>query len=94
MDKGWTATVEVAQSLSYLTKNIDFVGKNKVFVGVFLQIASQGWCPFSRGSTWGRENRTSSKRRGTGRYEDGLVWTTSCIPFSKLSTNRLAPPGD
>ena len=46
MDKGWTATVEVAQSLSYLTKNIDFVGKNKVFVGVFLQIASQGGVHF------------------------------------------------
>ena len=41
MDKGWTATVEVAQSLSYLTKNVDFVGKNKVFFGVFLQKMSQ-----------------------------------------------------
>ena len=41
MDKGWTATVEVAQSLSYLTKNIDFVGKNKVFFGVFLQKVSK-----------------------------------------------------
>ena len=41
MDKGRTATVEVAQSLSYLTKNVDFVRKNKVFFGVILQIVSQ-----------------------------------------------------
>ena len=46
MDKGWTATVEVAQSLSYLTKNIDFVGKNKVFFGVVLQIVSQAGVHF------------------------------------------------
>ena len=46
MDKGWTATVEVAQSLSYLTKNIDFVGKNKVLFVVILQIASQGGVHF------------------------------------------------
>ena len=41
MDKGWAATVEVAQSLSYLTKNVDFVGENNVFFGVTLQIVSQ-----------------------------------------------------
>ena len=46
MDKGWTATVEVAQSLSYLTENVDFVGKNKVFFGVFLQIVSKACVHF------------------------------------------------
>ena len=46
MDKGWTATVEVAQSLSYLTKNIDFVGKNEVFFGVTLQIVSKACVHF------------------------------------------------
>ena len=46
MDKGWTATVEVAQSLSYLTKNVDFVGKNKVFFGVMLEIVSQAGVHF------------------------------------------------
>ena len=46
MDKGWAATVEVAQSLSYLTKNIDFVGKNKVVSGVVLQIVSQAGVHF------------------------------------------------
>ena len=46
MDKGGTATVEVAQSLSYLTKNVDFVGKNKVFFGVILQIVSQACVHF------------------------------------------------
>ena len=37
-------------------------------------------CPFSPGSTWGYERLERSRRRGTGRYEDGLVWTTSSIP--------------
>ena len=46
MDKGWTVTVEVAQSLSYLTKNVDFVRKNKVFFGMILQIASQAGVHF------------------------------------------------
>ena len=46
MDKGWTATVEVAQSLSYLTKNVDFVGNNKVFFGLFLQKVSKACVHF------------------------------------------------
>ena len=41
MDKGWTATVEVAQSLSYLTKDVDFVRKKEVFFDVVLQIVSK-----------------------------------------------------
>ena len=41
MDKGWTATVEVAQSLSYLTKDIDFVGKSEFFFSVALQMVSK-----------------------------------------------------
>ena len=46
MDKGWTATVEVAQSLSYLTKNVDFVWKSEVFFGAILQIVSQAGVHF------------------------------------------------
>ena len=46
MDKGGTATVEVAQSLSYLTKNVDFVGKNKAFFGVTLQVMTQAGVHF------------------------------------------------
>ena len=46
MDKGWTATVEVAQSLSYLTKNVDFVWKKEVLLGVALQIVSKACVHF------------------------------------------------
>ena len=46
MYKGWTATVEVAQSLSYLTENVDFVGKNKAFFGVLLQIVPKACVHF------------------------------------------------
>ena len=46
MDKGWTATVKVAKSLSYLTKDVDFVRKNKVFTGVFLQKVSKACVHF------------------------------------------------
>ena len=46
MDKGWTATVEVAKSLSYLTKDVDFVGKSEVFFGVVLKIVSKAGVHF------------------------------------------------
>ena len=57
-DKGWTATVEVAQNLSHLTKNVNFVGKYELFFGVVLQIVTQACVHFledQRGDTRARQ---------------------------------------
>ena len=41
VDKGWTETVEVAESLGYLTEDVDLVWKGEFFLLVSLEVVPQ-----------------------------------------------------